>query len=214
MDARSRSLAGLFLSLAAACGGTEAGAFDPATGAVQALTAAPSITALNRTGSPPEGGMTIIVIGTGLDPAATVTFNGVPALDVHFDPNASSTADSNLVLVTPPNPEGFYDVVVTNPDGQSATYPRFHYGPPPVISSVSPTSVRKGDLVTITGANFAVQYGVSVNVGGTPVPILSKTDTALVIAAPKLNVGSYQVFVFNFDSQYTVAADRLVYPVH
>ncbi|HZR10865.1 MAG TPA: IPT/TIG domain-containing protein [Myxococcales bacterium] len=172
------------------------------------------MTALNRTGSPPEGGMTIIVIGAGLDPAATVAINGVAALDVHYDPNASATAASNLVLVTPPNPEGFYDLVVTNPDGQSATYPRFHYGPPPVISSVSPTSVRKGDLVTIAGANFAVASGVSVNVGGTPVQILSKTETALVIAAPKLNVGTYQVFVFNFDSQYTVAADRLVYPAH
>lgn len=158
--------------------------------------------------------MTIIVIGTGLDPAATATVNGVPALDVHYDPNASATADSNLVLVTPPNPEGLYDLAATNPDGQSATYPRFHYGPPPVISSVSPTSVRKGDLVTISGRNFAAQYGVSVNVGGTPVQILSKTDTALLIAAPKLNVGTYQVFVFNFDSQSAVAADRLVYPAH
>ena len=158
MHARNAFFAGLFLTVAAACGGTEAGAFDPATGAARGLTAAPSIVALNRTGSPPEGGMIIVIIGTNLDPAATVAFNGVPALDVHYDPNASSTADSNLVLVTPPNPEGFVDVVVTNPDGQSATYPRFHYGPPPVISSFSPASVRKGDKVTISGANFASQY--------------------------------------------------------
>ena len=211
MSAGSRILAGVVLTLAAACGGTEAGALDPQAATSAALTAAPSITALNRTGSPPEGGMTIIIIGTNLDPAATVTFNGVPALDVHYDPNASATADSNLVLVTPPNPEGFYDVVVTNPDGQFATFPHFHYGPPPSISSIAPLSVRKFDQVTIAGANFAAQYGVSVNVGGAPAQIVSKSDTQLVVVAPKLNAGSYQVSVFNFDSQYAVSVDRLTY---
>lgn len=208
---RSRIVAGLFLTIAAACGGTEAGAFDPAVANSAALTAAPSILALNRTGSPPEGGMMIIMIGSNLDPAATIAINGAPATDVHYDPNASATADSNLVFTTPANPEGFYDVVVTNPDGQFAAYTHFHYGPPPAISSVAPLSVRKYDQVTITGANFAAQYGVSVNVGGAPAQILSKSDTQLVISAPKLNAGTYQVSVFNFDSQYAVAADRLTY---
>ncbi len=212
MDFRTRFVAGLLLAIAAACGGPGAGAPDSATAAATALTAAPSITALNRTGSPPEGGMTIIALGANLDPLATVTLNGVPATDVRYDPSASSTAASNLVFVTPPNPEGFYDVVVTNPDGQVATYPHFHYGPPPAISSLSPTSgVRKGDPVTIAGANFAAQYGVAVNVGGAPAQILSKSVDRLVIAAPKLNAGSYQVAVMNFDSQYAVAADLLGY---
>lgn len=194
------------LFLAAACGGADSAALDSKS---NSLTAAPSIAALNRTGSPPEGGMTIIIIGNNLDPAATVTFNGVPATDVHYDPNASSTAASNLVLVTPPNPEGFYDVVVTNPDGQSATYPRFHYGPPPSIASMSPLSVRKGDKVTITGANFAALYGVQVSVGGYTALLASKSDTQLVFYVPKMNAGAYQVAVMNFDSQYAVAADLL-----
>ena len=210
MKAASRIVAGVLLTLAAACGGSDADALDPSASSA-ALTAGPSIAALNRTGSPPEGGMTIIIVGSNLDPAAAVTFNGVPALDVHFDPNASSTTDSNLVLTTPPNPEGFYDVVVTNPDGQFATYPHFHYGPPPAISAVAPLSVRKYDQVTISGANFAAQYGVSVNIGGAPAQVLSKSDTQLVVVAPKLNAGSYPVSVFNFDSQYAVSVDRLTY---
>lgn len=213
MNARALFSAGI-LAAAAACGGMEPAALDTSASGANLSAGAPSIVALNRTGSPPEGGMTIIVVGANLDPAATVTFNGVPATGVHFDPNASITAASNLVLVTPPNPEGFYDVVVTNPDGQSATYPRFHYGPPPSISSMSPLSVRRGDRVTLTGASFAALYGVQVTVGGTPALLASKTDTELVFYAPKLNVGSYQVSVANFDSQYAVAADRLVYPTH
>jgi IPT/TIG domain-containing protein len=195
------------LFLAAACGGSDSAALESA--ASNLVTGAPSIAALNRTGSPPEGGMTIIIIGSNLDPAATVTFNGVPATNVHYDPNASATADSNLVLVTPPNPEGFYDVVVTNPDGQSATYPRFHYGPPPSIASMSPLSVRKGDKVTIAGANFAALYGVQVSVGGYTALLASKSDSQLVFYVPKMNAGSYQVAVMNFDSQYAVAADLL-----
>lgn len=191
----------------AACGGTDSAALD--SSASNLVTGAPSIAALNRTGSPPEGGMTIIIIGSNLDPAATVTFNGVPATNVHSDPNASSTAASNLVLVTPPNPEGFSDVVVTNPDGQSATYPRFHYGPPPSIASMSPLSVRKGDRVTITGANFAALYGVQVSVGGYTALLASKSDTQLVFYVPKMNAGTWQVAVMNFDSQYGVAADLL-----
>ena len=209
----ARIAASLFI-LAAACGGTESAAGLDASAAANLTAGAPSIAALNRTGSPPEGGMIIIIVGSNLDPAATVTFNGVPATDVHYDPNASATTASNLVLVTPPNPEGFYDVVVSNPDGQSATYPRFHYGPPPSISSMSPLSVRKGDKVTIAGANFAALQGVQVSVGGWPALLASKTDTQLVFYAPKLNVGAYQVAVMNFDSQYAVAADLLAYPNH
>jgi hypothetical protein len=195
------------LFLAAACGGADSAALDSA--ASNLTTGAPSIVALNRTGSPPEGGMTVIIIGSNLDPAAAVTFNGVPATGVHSDPNASSTAASNLVLVTPPNPEGFYDVVVTNPDGQSATYPRFHYGPPPSIASMSPLSVRKGDQVTVAGANFAALYGVQVTVGGHTALLAAKSDTQLVFYVPKMNAGTYQVAVSNFDSQYAVAADLL-----
>lgn len=209
MNARNLIFATALL-LAAACGGAESGAgLGQSAASANLTTDPPAITALNRTGSPPEGGMTIIIIGTNLDPAATVTFNGVPATGVHYDPNASATAASNLVLVTPPNPEGFYDVVVTNPDGQSATYANFHYGPPPSISAMSPLSARRGDRVTISGANFASQHGVQVSVGGTTALLASKSDTQLVFYVPKMNQGSYQVAVMNFDSQYTVGADLL-----
>jgi IPT/TIG domain-containing protein len=147
-----------------------------------------------------------------LDAAASVTFDGVPALSVYLDPNASSTVPTVLVVVTPPHAEGFVDMVVTNPDGQSATFHGFHYGPPPSISSLTPaTNVRKGDLVTMTGANFGDIYGVQVSVGGQPAKIISKSPTEIVFAVPKQNAGTYQVFVFNWDSQYAVSPVLLSY---
>ena len=195
--------------LASACGGMDPQQLSE-TGSN--LAAAPSILALNRTGSPEAGGMIILIAGTNLDAAAAVTFDGVPALSVALDPNASSTVATVLNVVTPPHAEGFVDMVVTNPDGQSATFINFHYGPPPSISTLAPsTNVRKGDLVTMTGANFGATYVVQVSVGGMPAQIVSKSDTQLVFAVPKQNAGTYQVFVFNWDSQYAVSPVLLSY---
>jgi hypothetical protein len=179
---------------------------DVVAAAEGALVTPPTITALNVTGSPPEGGKMVLIVGAGFQPGATVTYDGIPAASVTTDPQSGG-----LVTVTPPHPAGFVDVVVTNPDGGSATHPRFHYGPPPVITSFSPTTVRKGDTVTITGTDFAVDYGVQVNIGGAFPQVLSRSSTQLVVIAPKLNQGSYQVFVTNFDSQYSAGPGVLTY---
>ena len=197
--------------LVAACGGASPAEFAR-TARSSNLAAVPSILALNRTGSPPEGGMTIIIVGDNLDPSDLVEFDGVPALSVSTDPNASSTTASNLVVVTPPHAEAFVDLTVTNADGVSATFHNFHYGPAPVIDSMSPSSnVRKGDRITLSGANFGDVYGVQVSVGGAIAQILSRSSTQIVFAAPKLNFGSYQVIVSNWDSQYGLAPVLLSY---
>lgn len=205
---------GCLTLITSGCGGEgdaglgNAAAAQPAAAA--ALSSAPSITALNVTGSPLEGGRMVLIVGSSLDPAASVTFGGVAAASV--TPDAQS---GGLVAVTPPNPEGFVDVVVTNPDGQSAVYHHFHYGPPPIITSISPTTVfRRGDQITITGANFAVTYGVQVVVGSAIAQILSKSPTQIVIAMPKLNVGGYYVAVSNFDSQYAVWSTPIILAAH
>jgi hypothetical protein len=196
------------LILVAACGGVAEPSLDARSAA---LTAAPSITALNVMGSPLQGGRMVLIIGTNLDPAASVTFGGALATPVaNPDP-----AVSGLTVLTPPHDAGFVDVTVTNPDGQSAGIGNFHYGPPPGISAVSPTSVRKGDKITISGANFESVLGVQVSIGGAIAQFASKSATQLVVYAPKLNEGiSYQLSVANFDSQSAVASQLISYPVH
>jgi hypothetical protein len=161
----------------------------------------------NRNGCPPEGGVQVLFVGTGLVGGATVTFGGVAATGVGLD-----TVTGGLLATAPAHAEGYVDVVVTNPDGQSSTSPGFHYGPAPVIATFAPlTGVRPGDLVTVTGLSFDVVAGVQVLVGGSIAVISSKTPTDLVFAAPKLNPGSYYFAVVNADGQYATSPVPLAY---
>jgi hypothetical protein len=150
----------------------------------------------------------VLLVGSNLAGAAGVTFGGAAATGVHFDTNANA-----LVVVTPPHAEGFVDVVVTNPDGQTATAPGFHFGPPPAPTSFTPTSFANGaagQLVTITGTSFSDVQGVQVMFSGFLGTVVAKSPTELTVAIPKLNPGVfYQVIVTNFDGQFGLAPGTL-----
>jgi hypothetical protein len=220
----------LALSLLPACGGsdsTPAGPSSPVTTTAgtpppattppptspappppTAPGAPPVILARNRNGCPPAGGLQVLLVGTGLVGDATVTFGGVPATGVQLDPGTQG-----LLVTAPAHADGLVDIVVTNPDGQSATSVGFHYGPPPTIASFAPqAAVRAGDLVTITGADFSFADALQVEVSATLATIVSATATEIVLSAPRMNPGSYPVIVVNFDGQYAVAPGLLTYP--
>jgi hypothetical protein len=190
---------------------------------------APVVLALNVRGGPTAGGTQVLAVGSGFVPGVSVTVGGTAATNVTLvQAGLGSTAVS---FFTPPKPEGSYDVIVSNPDGQSDAAPvQFHYGPAPVITAVTCggaggcASVRTGDLITITGDHFAVAagQGVTVLVASadnaqqaflTPQP--GATATQLVIPAPKLDpsarVGLYSLVVSNFDGQFAVAAQKLTF---
>jgi hypothetical protein len=129
----------------------------------------------------------------------------VPATGVAVD-----AATGGLVCTIPPHAEGFVDIAVANPDGQTATSAGFHYGPPPSISGFSPaTIVSKGEAVTVDGANISAT--VQVIVGGTIASVSSVSATQVVFVAPKLNAGRYQFAVTNTDGQYAVGPGFLAY---
>jgi hypothetical protein len=171
-----------------------------------ATAGAPVVAGRNRNGAPVDGGgLTLLLVGSGLDAGAAVTFGGVPSPGVLREPMSGG-----LVVAIPPHAEGFADIVVTNPDGQQATSPGFHYGPPPAILMLSPTAgIRRGDPVTVSGGAFD---GVQVSVGGVLATVAAQAPDHVVFVAPKLNPGSYPVVVTNLDGQYDVAADALTYP--
>ena len=76
------------------------------------------------------GGTTVTIIGNNFQAGASVTFGGVAA------PTVNVIGNSVLTAVTPSMPAGALDVVVTNPDGQSATLPQaFTSVAPPVPSA-------------------------------------------------------------------------------
>jgi hypothetical protein len=194
----------------------------------------PNINTLNVHGAPMAGGTLILVAGTGFQPGVTVTFGGVPGIAPSYD------AVNKVILVTTPpgpanaaigpsgQPEAFVNVVVTNPDGQSAGIAGFHYGPAPIatdfFSDVDGTKTlnngKAGQLIDVIGSLFSVGPGrpvpgVQVTFGGLPatsIDLARSNANTLTVGIPKLNPGSYQVTVTNFDGQFSTSPGLLVVP--
>jgi hypothetical protein len=185
---------------------------------------------------PMAGGTTVLIAGLNILPGATVTFGGVPGIAPSWDP-----LNKVLSVITPPGPtpgvpgsEAFVNVVVVNPDGQaSPAFPRFRYGPPPVVAAFNPTAIIGGKVqcqtMTITGTDFSVpstgigrsvQVRVGPSIGAFPdalgnppaafgcrnvTPLPQPTPTALSIFLDAITPGSYRIIVTNFDGQFTAA---------
>ena len=86
---------------------------------VDANPVAPTVTALEPGSGSARGGDVVILTGSGFATGAVVTFGGVPGTDVA----ALDSIATRLRVVTPAHAAGTVDIVVTNPDGRSATVP-------------------------------------------------------------------------------------------
>jgi len=203
------ALCGLAIAMTfTACGG---GFEVPANGSHQE--AAPTITSVVPDTSPLTGGKTVIINGTNFTNNAqsatiSVTFGGVPS------PNVTVVSDSQISAVTPPHAAGTVNVMVTTPDGQSASASdAFTYAPaPPTMSSVSPTSgpVTGGTAVTIIGTNFV--SGATVSFGGTSASGVSfVSSTQLKATTPTHAAGTVTVAVTNPDGTQTALANAFTY---
>ncbi|MDD5294474.1 MAG: IPT/TIG domain-containing protein [Patescibacteria group bacterium] len=67
----------------------------------------------------------------------------------------------------------------------------------PSITSVSPSSAKAGETVTITGTNFSTS--ATVKFGATSASVSSLTTTSISVAVPSIRVGSYNIVVTNSD---------------
>ncbi|MCI0342714.1 MAG: IPT/TIG domain-containing protein [Planctomycetales bacterium] len=145
---------------------------------------APTISSISPASGPTAGGTTITITGTGFQrngaSQATVTIAGSAATSVQV------LTATTIVCVTPAGPAGAQNVVVTNPDAQSATAAGgFTYiGPSPTVTSLNPTSgtVLGGTTVTITGTNFA--SGATVLFGSNLATVSTVTATQIVVISP------------------------------
>src|SRR5262245_46411256 len=89
-------------------------------------------------------GQRVFIDGTGFAAGATITFGGVPASNLFVRSNAA-------IGTIPPHGDGPVDVVVTNPDGQSATaIGGFTYVT--VSLTVSASVVRPGEPIPVSWA--------------------------------------------------------------
>jgi len=172
---------------------------------------APTISSVLPNSGPVIGGTVVTITGTDFQSGATVTFEQTPAAVVF-------SSATQLQATTPPHAEGPVDVIVRNPDTQSATVSGgFTYQPvpPPTITSVSPASgtIAGGTSVTITGTGFqpgvpgtTVTFG---GVAGTGVNVLSATQIQAV--TPAHATGAVDVRVANPDTQSAMVSGGFTY---
>jgi heme/copper-type cytochrome/quinol oxidase subunit 2 len=173
---------------------------------------APTIASILPTSGSIAGGTVVTITGTGFLANATVKFGGVAATNV-------SVTSTSITATAPVHAAGKVDVLVTNPDSQSATLPQsFTYAlPGPTVAGVSPNTgpTSGGTPVTITGTNF--QSGATVTFGAqaaTDVVVVSSTSiTARTPLGPTSSQLAVDVSVTNPDSTKGTATGAFTYTV-
>lgn len=158
--------------------------------AIHGLSAVQGPTAGGTSAAPGTGSIT--VTGEGFLSGATVTF-----LSPNEGPQGfvSAVTATSLSVVPPPHTKGDVTVILTNPDGRSATFFRYTYAESaaPTLTSVGGAATSNGgELLTIGGSGF--HFGVdpdgagplqplkpSVKVGSVDVPAADITGTPGVV---------------------------------
>src|SRR5439155_788475 len=131
------------------------------------LAGAPTLSSVAPTSGSTAGGTALTLTGTNFASGATVTLGGTAATAV------TVVSATTITATTPAHAAGAVNVVVTNPDTQSATLANgfLYVGPTaPTITAVPPTTgtTTGGTVITITGTNLGP--GATVALGGTAVP--------------------------------------------
>jgi hypothetical protein len=153
----------------------------------------------------------VTLTGQNFASGATVTFGGAAATSVVV------VSATQITAKTPPHIRGSVNIVVTNPDGQSATLAGgFTFGAPaPILTGVSPRTglTSGGTSVTLTGQNFA--SGATVTFGGaaaTSVVVVSATQ--ITAKTPPHKRGSVNIVVTNPDGQSGTLSSGFRYHKH
>ena len=162
--------------------------------------AAPTISSISPTSGPLNTYTQITINGSGFVAGVGVKVGGSDC------PNVSYYSDAMISCSSPWGvPAGPADVVVTNPDSQSATLTgAFTYYVPistPTITSVNPPSgiFGAGTVITITGTGFV--SGATVKIGQVTCSLSSVTSaTSISCNSPLIGVGVKDVTVTNTDT--------------
>ena len=171
---------------------------------------APALSAVSPTSGPATGGTAVTLTGQHFVSGATVAFGGVAATSVVV------VSATQITAKTPAHAQGSASVVVTNPNGQSATVASgFTYttaATPPTLTAVSPTigPTAGGTPVTLTGQNFASGATVAFGgVGATSVVVVSATQ--ITATTPAHAQGSVSVAVTNPNGQSATLANAFTF---
>ena len=155
----------------------------------------------------------LTLTGTNFVNGATVAFVELPSNDVFGTPSSRAAASvtfnsaTQLTVTTPSASNvGAVDVVVMNPDFQTATRASgFTYTsapPAPTVTAVRPNtgSTAGGNSVTITGTNFVATPSVTFG-GSNATAEVFVNSTTLTATVPAHAAGIVNVVVTNPDAQ-------------
>ena len=152
--------------------------------------APPTLSNIDPAASSTAGDELITITGTGFYDSE-VTIDGEECEEVKI------LSDTSITCLTPPHAAETVDVVLTNPDGQTATASSaLTYELPPIITSFSPTTIYEvgGQSLTISGSNF--QSGANVTIGGSDCNVTAHTPTSITCDTPS-GSGNSAVIVTN-----------------
>jgi hypothetical protein len=156
------------------------------------LPATPSIGLIVPSSGPTSGGNAVLILGSGLANAVSVTFGGTPATILFQDPMGLV-----IIALAPAQAAGTVPVVVTTASGSSAPGMYTYLGAqPPVVLALNPTTgpATGGTAFTIIGANLG---GATVTFNGNPATGVNvdPTGTVLTGVTPAGTVGNATVTV-------------------
>lgn len=167
---------------------------------------APTVSSLTPASGTSSGGTSVTISGANFVSGAKVTFGGTAG-------TVTATTATAITVTTPAHAAGVVSVVVTNPDGQSATLTNgFTYTAPAVaITRVSPNSGTRlgGTTVTISGSGFA--SGAKVTFGGSSATVRSLGSTSISVRTPAHAVGAVNVVVTNTNGQSATLTNGYTY---
>ena len=167
---------------------------------------APTVTSVVPSFGPLAGGGSVIVNGTGFDPAGVpasgVSVGGTNVTPCPGSPCFTVGGDSQLTIASfPSGSAGTFDITVTGVGGTSATTSadQYTYEPPPSVLSVAPNTgpTGGGNSVTVTGTTFestgqftttSVMVGTH-NITATPCPGTPTVPCFTVNSATSITIG-------------------------
>lgn len=165
----------------------------------------PAVSGINPTTGPVSGGTSLLIAGSNLLGATTVTF-GTGATSVTATPTSSTASSVSVTTPAWPFAPGAARVTVTTPSGSSTQPVFFSFTSiaPPVLASLTSNigPVSGGNVTTITGTGLLYTTAVSFTQGTTTVnassfAILSSTQVAAVVPPAPVSAGPASVNVTN-----------------
>ncbi len=160
---------------------------------------APTVTTIAATNGPAAGGTNVTISGTNFVAGASVTIGGA-ALS-----SATVVSSTTITGSTPAHAAGVGSVIVSNPDGQSASLINaftWAANAAPTATGITPSSggVAGGEFLQIAGTGFLP--GATVMIGGAYAYNLNvPSSTSITAYAPAHAVGVATVLVMNPDGQ-------------